>query len=1676
MSIKSAADETSSSKTLLPMAKRLYWNANGETNLLQWIDDLNQAAKAEFGIYAQCIQTGAIPHEWTAKFPRPYDYDEMDDFDREMLKLRMIDYNKVQSGFRFEQPKIASFILNNCTESSIKRCKNEYKTDFEKAINDNDIVGILDSLKKAHTFRGKAASMTEIQDAISEATNFRWTSPETLPEFKLRWDNLIDKKFRNLGIPLEKFDEKQRLCAFLRALGAYGHSNAIRQECVRCLSQIDSEATPSLGDIYESFTLLESAERTLSHDTKVVNSAASTISGQLKREGKGSKSGRKNKNGKKSVKKNGNKEKSDKNPKTRAYAEKKSKETGQSLKEIYKSIKCNKCGKNGHISPDCLADKEKDEDQAHTRPDNAKGKQKGKPLGSLFNASAQSQEEEEEACEHPFGCWSSSSEINGDVFAHNRYFNNRLCMSLDGHANICVFNNKTQLKNIRRLSEPYTIEGLHGTKFSYQFVGDHDILGEVIYDEANKYNIVSQSVLRKQGYLVRISEDNDYIDVVQSGATKPVMRFYLDHRDGFYKCPFNSVSAVKSVYNNILIKPEKERSEKLKMFTNEQIERAERAIALHSALGHPGDEALSSLLNSPSLINCEVTASDLRNARELQGPCPICLQAKPLPVTGSYPTYGRDNERQPGEHIRGDIIFVLKVPYLFAMDARSRHYTVVRLVNQSATALKTGLEIVFNWYKSNLRVTRYFTSDHENVFGALEQWLNSQSIAYNSTVPGEHEKSLERGVRDVRQSFRAVLLELPYRLAPMFAPYLVFHVVDCRNMVPNSMSAPLSPVEMVTGQKINYRTDILTVFGQLVLTQVKNNTGNATVMVNEIGLALGRCTNTKGSVWVYLKGHTKPLSRRPLKIMPMTQDWLDHLNSLADTKPSDPATYLEFRPGLAVGPDEYEEQLVSETKGTISMPGPDSDPREDTVHVQQQPPLVTPRTSASSIEEGPSVPVMSPEQQSPERSRQLEPLPPGTSATTPRRAPSGPSEQPREVPPIAVAPSSPVQMKPKTPTVGEVRPPPPASEVPERRQRSARARPSSADVSIDNIIEGSRTRKPAMKYAKDYVINMVKALHNLDETKPPEGVLDQACVPELLSFMGDHDPEPLDTWTVMQIRLESALKTKHCKDAESAAVKELTNIIKYKTWKYLKCLEEREPSVHTKVLPCQMFIKDKRDANGNLISWKGRLANGGNHTDPEAYSPFDKTSPTANIDAVYAFLALAQHKKMGVETNDVPSAYLHANLRSGQKHVMRISSTLAKYTCIADPTAKKYLQEDGTLLVELQRALYGLPEAGKLWHEHLSTLLRRIGYEQKEGDTCQWKYEQRSQVTGKLISVSYLLIYVDDILHIYAGEQNGKVVRDRLHIALVKAGLPQLTSHRLTVDNSISFLGLCIQILPGYRISVSQPGYIEAIVANFPSGTDGMPAKTRESPLPANFSTRTLTPEDEQPLNGEFTKLYLKWVQSLAWTTRSRPDLSCAVAHKQTRCSNPRVIDWNDLKHIVGYLNKTAKHGIIIDVDSLKLTSYIDCGWATHENRNSHSGCLNVLGEKRLVPVSWKSCKQKIVTSSSTEGELVTLSDMADSVLVMCAQLEFLGVRVQKPIPIMQDNTSTITISYLGRPSLHSRRRFIDIRYFWFKQFIDSGLFALKYCKSEEQLADLLASVRSGSRFKTLRRKIMGNP
>ncbi len=76
---------------------------------------------------------------------------------------------------------------------------------------------------------------------------------------------------------------------------------------------------------------------------------------------------------------------------------------------------------------------------------------------------------------------------------------------------------------------------------------------------------------------------------------------------------------------------------------------------------------------------------------------------------------------------------------------------------------------------------------------------------------------------------------------------------------------------------------------------------------------------------------------------------------------------------------------------------------------------------------------------------------------------------------------------------------------------------------------------------------------------------------------------------------------------------------------------------------------------------------------------------------------------------------------------VRMKPLLAKYFVRADNSAKEFLQADGSLLVQLEKALYGLPEAGKLWHELLRDNLRSAGYTHKPNGTTVWRRIERDR-------------------------------------------------------------------------------------------------------------------------------------------------------------------------------------------------------------------------------------------------------------------------------------------------------------------------------------------------------------
>ena len=136
------------------------------------------------------------------------------------------------------------------------------------------------------------------------------------------------------------------------------------------------------------------------------------------------------------------------------------------------------------------------------------------------------------------------------------------------------------------------------------------------------------------------------------------------------------------------------------------------------------------------------------------------------------------------------------------------------------------------------------------------------------------------------------------------------------------------------------------------------------------------------------------------------------------------------------------------------------------------------------------------------------------------------------------------------------------------------------------------------------------------------------------------------------------------------------------------------------------------------------------------------------------------------------------------------------------------------------------------------------------------------------------------------------------------------------------------------------------------------------------------------------------------------------------------------------------------------------------------SGIYLTLGVSGF-PVLWKSQKQKLVARSSTEAELIAVFDGLDHLLWMRRVVAFLGYQ-QATNTIFQDNTSTITIAHMGKGSAAGHTRYINLRYFYIKDFLDTGIINMKYLPSENMLADFFASPRTGAAFNHMREMIMG--
>jgi hypothetical protein len=441
----------------------------------------------------------------------------------------------------------------------------------------------------------------------------------------------------------------------------------------------------------------------------------------------------------------------------------------------------------------------------------------------------------------------------------------------------------------------------------------------------------------------------------------------------------------------------------------------------------------------------------------------------------------------------------------------------------------------------------------------------------------------------------------------------------------------------------------------------------------------------------------------------------------------------------------------------------------------------------------------------------------------------------------------------------------------------------------------------------------------------------------------------------------------------------------------------------------------------------------------------DKSSPTAKLESFTMIAAIAATgmtaaRNWNTAVMDIGGAYLNADI-SSHNVVMRIDQQLVKYFVDARPDWKGVVRSNGSVLVKLSKALYGCIQSAKLWFDLLSSTLVSLGYVKHSLDEC---------VFSKRVDdhICYLVVYVDDL---FVCSDTPDLINE-LKEALVR----EFKELSVKEGKVLPYLGMELNFSVPGQLSLSQTGYVNDFIREY--GVEG----TASTPATRDFFDQL----DGDPLPPDLSTTFHSRIAKLLYLAkRTRPDILLPVVYLSTKVTSPTTVHWGQLERILKYINGSKELGIKIRVDlPIKLSAYIDASYGVHKDAKSHSGLVISLGSG---PIMVKSAKQKVVSKSSTEAELIAASDMCSQVLWNRNFLIHLGEDVP-PAIVYQDNKSAILLEKNASGS-SERTRHIKIRDFWIKDRIDEGEMVVEYLATEDMIADLLTKPLQGALFLKLR-------
>ena len=445
-----------------------------------------------------------------------------------------------------------------------------------------------------------------------------------------------------------------------------------------------------------------------------------------------------------------------------------------------------------------------------------------------------------------------------------------------------------------------------------------------------------------------------------------------------------------------------------------------------------------------------------------------------------------------------------------------------------------------------------------------------------------------------------------------------------------------------------------------------------------------------------------------------------------------------------------------------------------------------------------------------------------------------------------------------------------------------------------------------------------------------------------------------------------------------AITKELNGLMSRGTWHYVY-LDELPKG--TNLMGCHYVFTVKRLSDGAIEKFKCRLVANGNMQKQGV--DFDRIfSTVVKITTIRVVLAIAAARDYNLTSIDVQQAFLQGHLEEDLYMHM--------------PPGLPSRSPDGRrIVVKLDRSIYGLKQAGRVWWQLFTSFLLEWGFKQSTIDVCLYTY---TSPTG---SILWLLVWVDDTIIV----DDDAGLRERF-VADLGRRFPIDDKHELEW-----ILGVKVARCRKSRsLSLSQELYVQDLCKRYASLIDGL---TKRFDSPADPKAPLSHEQSPEVNSDEWVRMqghradYMALVGAYLWLANvSFPEISYISSQLARYVNNPGAPHYSAAIRVLLYLKNNSTRKLQYQpISTRPLRVFVDSDWAV---KYSISGAVfELMG----CAVHWFSKVQRSVSMSSTEAEWFAAMVAAREGMYFRDLLSELGVPLLGATALRSDNKSVKDLS-----------------------------------------------------------------